>query len=67
MGYKAFSDCGDLDKVHLSNNLTYTILNKEINSMVKDKENLKKMGQKAYSVAKENVEEKIYKEIKNTI
>ena len=28
MGYKAFSDCGDLDKVHLSNNLTYTPENK---------------------------------------
>ena len=54
-------------KIILDKDLTYTILNKEINSMVKDKENLKKMGQKAYSVAKENVEEKIYKEIKNTI
>lgn len=54
-------------KIILDKDLTYTILNKEINSMVKDKENLKKMGQKAYNVAKENVEEKIYKEIKNTI
>jgi UDP-N-acetylglucosamine--N-acetylmuramyl-(pentapeptide) pyrophosphoryl-undecaprenol N-acetylglucosamine transferase len=54
-------------KIILDKDLTYTILNKEINSMVKDKENLKKMGQEAYSVAKENVEEKIYKEIKNTI
>ena len=54
-------------KIILDKDLTYTILNKEINNMVKDKEKLKKMGQKAYSVVKENVEEQIYKEIKNRI
>lgn len=48
-------------------NLTYTSLNNEINNMIKDKEKLAQMGEKAMSVAKENVEEKIYQEIKMSI
>ena len=35
--------------------------------MIKDKEKLAQMGEKAMSVAKENVEEKIYQEIKMSI
>ena len=48
-------------------NLTYTRLNNEINNMIKDKEKLAQMGEKAMSVAQENVEEKIYQEIKMSI
>lgn len=54
-------------QIILDKNLTYTILNNKINDMIKDKENLTRMGEKALSVAKENVEEKIYEEIKMSI
>ena len=57
----------DAAKIILDKNLTSDLLNSTINSLVKDKEKLKKMGEKANSVAINNVEEKIYKEIKELI
>lgn len=54
-------------QIILDKNLTHTVLNNKINNMIKDKEKLTQMGEKALSVAKENVEEKIYEEIKMSI
>lgn len=54
-------------QIILDKNLTHTVLNNRINNMIKDKEKLTQMGEKALSVAKENVEEKIYEEIKKSI
>ena len=54
-------------QIILDKNLKHTVLNNKINNMIKDKEKLTQMGEKALSVAKENVEEKIYEEIKMSI
>lgn len=54
-------------QIILDKNFTHTVLNNRINNMIKDKEKLTQMGEKALSVAKENVEEKIYEEIKKSI
>ena len=54
-------------QIILDKNLTHIVLNNKINNMIKDKEKLTQMGKKALSVAKENVEEKIYEEIKMSI
>lgn len=54
-------------QIILDKNLTHIVLNNKINNMIKDKEKLTQMGEKALSVAKENVEEKIYEEIKMSI
>ncbi len=54
-------------QIILDKNLTHIVLNNKINNMIKDKEELTQMGEKALSVAKENVEEKIYEEIKMSI
>ena len=51
-------------KIILDKNLGYVNLNSTINSMVENKEKLKQMGEKAKSIAKENVEEEIYEQIK---
>lgn len=54
-------------QIILDRDLTYKILNNEINNMIQDRQKLTRMGEKAMSVAKENVEEKIYEEIKMSI
>lgn len=54
-------------KVILNSEIKSDILNKYINEMVADKDNLRKMGKKANSIATYDVEEKIYKEIKESI
>ena len=51
-------------KIILDKNLGYVNLNSTINSMVENKEKLKQTGEKAKSIAKENVEEEIYEQIK---
>lgn len=57
----------DAAKIILDKNLTADLLNNTINNLVKDKTKLKQMEEKANSVAISNVEEKIYKEIKEVI
>ncbi|MBR1802438.1 MAG: undecaprenyldiphospho-muramoylpentapeptide beta-N-acetylglucosaminyltransferase [Clostridia bacterium] len=52
-------------KIILDKNLTAEILDKQIHDMVKDKQKLLQMGQKANTIAIPNVEEKIYQELKN--
>lgn len=54
-------------KIILEKNLTSDELNNTINQIVKDKNILKQMGQKANQVSIENVEQKIYEEIKNVL
>ncbi len=54
-------------KIILDKNLTAELLNGVIENMVKDKENLKQMGEKAREVSISNVEDRIYKEITNVI
>ncbi|MBP3596440.1 MAG: undecaprenyldiphospho-muramoylpentapeptide beta-N-acetylglucosaminyltransferase [Clostridia bacterium] len=54
-------------KVILNNELNSDILSKEIDSIIKDDDLLFEMGEKAAKIAPENVEEKIYKEIKNIL
>lgn len=50
-------------KIILDKNLTADSLNEMIENLVKDKEKLKIMGEKARSVSIENVEDRIYNEI----
>ena len=54
-------------KIILDKNLTDRNLNNTINSLIKDKEKLIQMGQNACRVAKQNVEEKIYEEIRQIV
>ena len=54
-------------KIILDKDLNYSRLNNTINEMVNDKQELEKMGNNAYKVAKENVEDKIYREILEVI
>lgn len=51
-------------KIILDKNLTSNELNSTITNLVENKNTLKEMGKKANQVAIQNVEEKIYKEIK---
>lgn len=51
-------------KIILDKNLGYVNLNNTINSIIENKDKLKQMGEKAKSVAKKDVEEKIYQQIK---
>lgn len=51
-------------KIILDKDLNYEKLNSTINEMVKNPKELAQMGQNAGKVAKQNVEEKIYEEIK---
>lgn len=51
-------------KVILNADINADILNEYINDMISDRAKLAKMGKNASSIAVENVEEKIYKEIK---
>lgn len=52
-------------KIILDKNLTDKILHSQIEKLINNPENMKEMGRKARKSATENVEEKIYKEIKN--
>ena len=54
-------------KIILDKNLTAKELNSTISNLVKDKKVLKEMGEKAHTVAIQDVEEKIYKEIKEVV
>ena len=52
-------------KVILDKNLTEEALNATITQLAKDKKSLEKMGENAHKMSIQNVEDKIYKEIKN--
>jgi len=54
-------------KIILNNELSKDNLNAEIEKIVKDKELMKKMGEKAVSKSVKNVQENIYKEISKVI
>ncbi len=54
-------------KIILDKDLTYTKLNETINQMVINKQELEQMGQNAKKVAKQNVADTIYKEIRRAI
>ena len=54
-------------KVILNDEIGSDIINKYINEIVSDKDNMIKMGKNASSIAVKNVEEKIYDEIKKTL
>lgn len=54
-------------RVILNQDLNSDILNKYVEEMVADKNNLVEMGKKAKAIAMENVEEKIYEEIKKSL
>ena len=50
-------------KIILDKDLSSTLLSQTVENMLKNKEELQKMGQKAKSIEIKNVEDKIYKEI----
>lgn len=54
-------------KIILNNELNSDILSKEIDSVIKDEDLLFEMGEKAGKIAPNNVEEKIYQEIKQIL
>lgn len=54
-------------KIILDKDLDALILSETLENIVNDKEKLKEMGEKAKTVSIENVEEKIYEEIKKVI
>ena len=54
-------------RIILDKNLNSNILNNEICDMVANREKLIEMGNKASIIAVKNVEETIYKEIKNIV
>lgn len=54
-------------KVILNDEIGSDIINKYINEIVSDKDNMIQMGKNASSIAVKNVEEKIYDEIKKTL
>lgn len=54
-------------KVILNSEINKELLNSTISEMIKDKDNLKQMGQKAGKIAVKDVEEKIYEEIKKIV
>ena len=51
----------------LNNEITNEKLSDTINTIIRDKKKIKEMGEKANSIAIDNVEDKIYKEIKKLI
>lgn len=63
---KVLADIGAA-KIIKNQELNGELLNKTIDQMLKDKENLIQMGKIASSIACENVEEKIYEEIKKIV
>ena len=54
-------------KIILDKDLNSEILENTIEKMVRDKSKLKKMGENATKVAMQNVEDRIYKEIKKVV
>lgn len=54
-------------QIILDKNLTAELLNETIEKMIKDKEKLKQMSEKAIKVSIPNVEDKIYNEIKKIV
>ena len=50
-----------------NNELTGELLNEEIEKIVLDKQKTEEMGKNAYTIANQNVEEKIYEEIKKLV
>ena len=54
-------------KIILDKDLNSEILENTIEKMVRDKSKLKKMGENATKVAMQNVEDRIYKEIKEVV
>ena len=54
-------------KIIKNNELTGSLLNSEIEKIILDKEKCLKMGENAYKVSNQNVEEKIYKEIEKLV
>lgn len=54
-------------KIIKNEELTGEVLNKQIEELIKDKNKLTEMGNNANTIAKENVEEKIYYEIETLI
>ncbi len=54
-------------KIILNKDLTPDVLNKEINDIIQDPKKLEAMGEHARKIAVENVEDKIYEEIKKLI
>lgn len=57
----------DAAKIILDKNLTADLLNDMIESLVKDRQKLREMGENAKNIAINNVEERIYQEVKNSI
>ena len=54
-------------RIILDKNLTYDALDKEIRSIVNDKKIIEDMGKRANKISRNDVEEIIYKEIKNVV
>ena len=54
-------------KIILNDDLTSRKLSKSIDDIILDKNVMKKMGENALKIATDNVEDKIYKEIKNLV
>ncbi|MDD2628137.1 MAG: undecaprenyldiphospho-muramoylpentapeptide beta-N-acetylglucosaminyltransferase [Clostridia bacterium] len=63
---KALEDIGAA-KIIIEDNLTEELLYKTINELISDNNKLLEMGQNAGKLQKKNVEELIYKEIKETV
>lgn len=57
----------DAAKIILDKDLNYFKLNNTINEIIKDRQKLIKMGKNAYKVAKPEVEDKIYEEIRKSL
>lgn len=57
----------DAAKIILDKDLDFSRLNDTINEMIEDNQRLKKMGENAFKVSKNNVEDNIYKEILKVI
>ena len=54
-------------KIILNNDLTEDNLNNAVEEIILNKQNLLQMGKNAFKISTENVEEKIYNEIKNVL
>lgn len=54
-------------KIILNNDLTENNLNNAVEEIILNKQNLLQMGKNAFKISTENVEEKIYNEIKNVL
>ena len=63
---KVLADKGAAKIIH-DNEINGESLNKLIEETIKDKEELKKMGEKATQIVMENVEDKIYEEVKKLL